>query len=371
MAITKQDLEKVIGKLEDKEFTSYFFLPDFEKHSGGIQWIYNHVKRMNQEGYKAVILHQKKGFKPEWLKDWFEQDENENFIDINIQYLDDEKLQVNFEDFFFIPEGFPQIMENLKSAPCKKIVYCLNWYYVLNALNPGVFWDSYGIFDCLSISENQTNYLKLIMPFLRFKQVTCQVGDPEVFYPPENITDKKMQIAFIKSRGDGQKSYNVIKTFYALFPYFRFIKFVELAGMDKDTFAQAMRESQFYVHFDEASSLGTAPIEAWRSGCLVAGWDGVGGREFMNPVNSWLAPNGDIIRLALAIGNMIETFIMNSVSNETLASMEEACERYTVEIERESILKIHSEYTEERIKEIKFLMESQDWKAMKEEENNV
>ncbi len=357
MAVTKKDLKNVISKLEKGDYKCYFFLPDFEKHSGGIQWIYNHVKRLNQEGYNAIIVHQKNGFVPEWLKDWFDQDEEGNFIDINIQYLDNKNLQVNLEDFFFIPEGFPQLMENLRNAPCKKVVYCLNWYYVLNALQPGIYWDSYGIRDCLSISQSQTNYLRLIMPFLNFKQVTCQVGDPEVYFPPEKSSDKKMQIAFIKSRDGGQKAYNVIKTFYALFPYFRFIKFVELSGMDKDTFAQAMRESQFYAHFDEASSLGTAPIEAWRSGCLVAGWDGVGGVEFMNPQNTWLAPNGDIVRLALALGNMIEAFIMNSVPNETYMAMEEACERYTADAERNSILNFHEQYLKERIEEVNRIIE--------------
>ena len=76
------------------------------------------------------------------------------------------------------------------------------------------------------------------------------------------------------------------------------------------------------VSFHLVSSWGTAPIEAWNSGCLVAGWDGVGGIEYMKPVsinndtqevqgNTWLAPNGDIIKLALAIGNIIETWVLN------------------------------------------------------------
>ena len=126
--------------------------------------------------------------------------------------------------------------------------------------------------------------------------------------------------------------------------------------MDKDTFAFAMRESAFYAHFDEASSWGTAPIEAWNSGCLVAGWDGVGGREFMSSANTWLAPNGDIVRLALAMGNMIETYIMNSVPEEMLENMKEQCERYTPETERASIIKVHKEYKEERIAEIESLI---------------
>ena len=227
MPVTKQQLSTVIKDLKSGDYKCYFFLPDFEKHSGGIQYVYNHVKRMNQEGYNAIVLHQKVGFKPEWLIDWFEQDEDGNFIDIPIQYLDEQdKLEIKMEDFFFIPEGFPQLMDNLKNAPCKRIVFCLNWYYVLNALNPGTFWDSYGIRDCMSITDSQSEYLKMIMPFLRLKKVDGQI-DSEVYHPPESMTEKRMQVAFIPSRDGGAKSNNAIKTFYSLFPYFRFVKFVE------------------------------------------------------------------------------------------------------------------------------------------------
>ena len=112
MGVTKKDLTEVISKIENNNFKLYFFLPDFEKHSGGIQWVYNHVKTLRQEGFNAIILHQKKDFMPEWLKDWFEQDDKGNFVDLKFQYLEDGELKVNMEDYFFIPEGFPVEFED-------------------------------------------------------------------------------------------------------------------------------------------------------------------------------------------------------------------------------------------------------------------
>ena len=35
--ITPQDMDNVIGKLENGDYTSYFFLPDFEKETGGVK----------------------------------------------------------------------------------------------------------------------------------------------------------------------------------------------------------------------------------------------------------------------------------------------------------------------------------------------
>lgn len=357
MPITKKDVKTVIDRLENGEYTNYFYLPDFEKPSGGVKLTYDHVKCMNENGFNAKVIHQKSGFIPEWLKDYYPQNEDGTFENIPIMYLDDDKLPISMEDFFFIPEGFPQLMENLakQKAPCKKVAFCQNWYYVLNALPAGVFWDSYDIYDCMSVSQSQTDYLKMIMPFLNVKNVVGHI--PDDFSKPEKETDKKLQIAFIPSRDGGTKSYNVIKTFYALFPYFRFIKFQEIRGLEKEVYAELLKDSAFYVHFDEYSSWGTAPIEAYKSGCLVAGWDGVGGREYMNTDNTWIVPNGDIMRLALAIGNMVETYVMDDVPDRTYEAMEEATLLYTKEAERDSIISTHNSWREDRIKEMNRLME--------------
>jgi len=329
--INPNDLNEVIEKLENGDYTNYFFVPDFEKESGGVKLVYDHVRCMNENGFRAKVIHEKSGFKPKWLESYYPVDADGNFDNIPMVYLDSGNLPINMEDFFFIPEGFPNIMENLakQNAPCKRVVFCQNWYYVLNALSPGQFWNHFGINDCLSVSRSQTEYLKMIMPQIKCKQVYGHISS-DIFYPPEKMTDKKLQVAFIPSRDGGLKSYNVIKTFYALFPHFRFVQFAEIRGLPKEEYAKLLRESAFYVHFDEFSSWGTAPIEAFLSKTLVAGWDGVGGREYMNTNNMWVVPNGDILRLALAMGNMIEAYIMNEIKPETWEAMatKRKCQEY-------------------------------------------
>jgi hypothetical protein len=371
--ISVKDVDGILNKLENGEYTCYFFLPDFEKESGGVKLAYDHVRCLNKNGFKATVIHQKDGFKPEWLKEYYPVDDDGNFEDIPMLYLDGGNLPINMEDFFFIPEGFPNIMENLaqQNAPCKRIVFCQNWYYVLNALSPGDTWIKYGITDCMSVSKSQSEYLKLIMPQLNLKQVYGHIPS-DVFYPPETMTDKKMQVAFIPSRDGGTKSYNVIKTFYALYPHFKFVQFAEIKGLPRDDYASLLRESAFFVHFDEYSSWGTAPIEAFLSKTLVAGWDGVGGREYMTTDNMWIVPNGDILRLAMAMGNMIEAFMTDDIKEDTWKHMATACENYSMESEKDSIITAHSEYREERLVEIqkmRVLVAAVEEEAAKEETN--
>ena len=122
--------------------------------------------------------------------------------------------------------------------------------------------------------------------------------------------------------------------------------------MKQSEYAEAVRESAFFVQFDETAGLPTAPIEAYLSKTLVAGWDGIGGNDYMNQDNAWLAPNGDIFRLALAIGQMVETWLLGEVKDETWAAMEKATLLYTKEEEKDSVLSAYSKYREERMKEL-------------------
>lgn len=360
MAVTKKDIAGIIDQLEEGNYKSFFFCPDFEKPSGGVGLLYDHVRIMNELGFNAVVLHQKSGFKVEWLGDRAEG--------VPVEYIEDNNLNISMHDFIFIPEGMTNIMEQLQqqNVPAKKIVFCQNWLYILNSLQPGQTWQHLGIGDCLSVSDFQTRYIQAIMPGMRCKNVVGSI-DPEVFYPPESMLDKKPIVSFYPSRDGGMKSSNVIKTFYLLFPHFKWVQFRQMGGLETEAYAEALSESAFYVHFDEYSSWGTAPIEAWRSGCLVAGWHGEGGVEYMRPVNmtgqgkqgnTWLAPNGDIVKLALTIGNMLETWITDSVDPEIIRNAEAACEMYTPEAERDSILAVHNSYREERVAELTGFMDN-------------
>jgi hypothetical protein len=373
MSVSKKDIKQLVSELEEGNYTLYFFVPDFDKPSGGVGLLYDHVRILNELGFKASILHQKKGFEVTWLGDRKEG--------VPVKYMEDGKLELTMKDFFFVPEGMPQVMSMLQQqqVPCKKIVFCQNWLYILNALQPGQTWQSFGIGDCLSVSEFQTNYIKAIMPGMRCKNVVGSI-DPNIFYPPENEEEKLPIVAFYPSRDGGMKSSNVIKTFYLLFPHFKWIQFRQMGGLETEDYAKALRNAVFYAHFDEYSSWGTAPIEAWRSGCLVAGWDGVGGTEYMRPVNlglkdgdeqrgnTWLAPNGDIVKAALIIGNMIEQWTTGDIDPRIVRNAMIACENYTVEAERDSILQAHNEYRDERIYELTKFIEHMPEETDKTEE---
>ena len=56
----KQQIEGLLQKMHDKDFGLYFFTLDTKGNpTAGIANIYEHVKLLNELGYKAYILHEK------------------------------------------------------------------------------------------------------------------------------------------------------------------------------------------------------------------------------------------------------------------------------------------------------------------------
>jgi glycosyltransferase involved in cell wall biosynthesis len=52
-------------------------------------------------------------------------------------------------------------------------------------------------------------------------------------------------------------------------------------------------ESAVFLSLSYREALGLPPLEAMACACLVAGFDGGGGREYMTPDNGWWAEPGD------------------------------------------------------------------------------
>lgn len=355
MAITKNELKETIEKIKEKQYKMYFFLPDHNPPSGGIKVVYDQVNILNQNGYNAIIVHSKKGFTPTWLSGIYEKNEDGTFKNIPILYTEGENISISMEDFIFVPEGYPNILESIKKqrASCKTIVFCQNWYYIMNALPPGVTWEDYGVKDVLVNCKSVGEYAKLLMPSLNVKYITTAID--QNLFNCENKRDKSFVVAFQPSRDGGAKSYNAIKTFYAIFPHLKFVQFKELKGLTLEQYAQEMKNSTFYVHFDEFCGWGTAPLEAFNCKNYVTGWDGIGTTDYFSQDNGWVVRNGDILAIASTIGRMIEEFIMNS-AKEKDRGMEQATMIYTKDQELDSTLKVHNEYREERIEELENIL---------------
>lgn len=377
-------VNNVIEKIEKNNFNIYYYCPPMNTPSGGISVIFKQAKILQDAGYNVIIMYeprldskasyqesQKKGkkidiferFDPSWIGKFAGELKLQVLGDNEIRFNDgtSEKvsiLTVNPEDFVIIPEGFPNVMERFVQIPCKKIVFAQSWYYILNSMSVGQNWKNWGIQDVLSVSDGISEYINVIMPGLKIKQYSQSV-DRNLF-KPKSITEKFPKIAFMPGRTQDAalKTYNVIKTFYAFYPQFRWIRFDELKGLSKEDFANRLAESSLALYTDEIAGFGTMPLEAMACGTHVVGWTPLGGKEYMNSVNGFWAwaHNGEIFQLAELLGVAVDRYLTGLLDEpEVMLEYNKTLERYTEEKETESILKIYNEYKNERIAELQQL----------------
>src|ERR1017187_564029 len=122
-------VKTVLENLENKNFSLYFFTLDTKGNpTAGIANIYEHVKLLNELGYKASILHEKNDYKlradktgedttfgiAEWL--------GEEYASLPHLSIESQKLNVGPADIIVIPEIFANIMDQVKAFPCKRVV---------------------------------------------------------------------------------------------------------------------------------------------------------------------------------------------------------------------------------------------------------
>ncbi len=350
MAVTPEQLRSVIDKIKKKESNLYFYAEDAQQFDESVLFVYQHVAMLIELGYNATIVHSTDGFVPDWVNEYM------SFDKIPVKYFAAGEFDIRIEDFFFAPEFATKLMESISSAPCKNVIVVGNWFKILQALEPGVYWDTYNIRTAISLGIETSDYVKAIMPFASVATLTHPIDDP-VFHKPESMTSKKMTVAFSSSRDGGNKSSNAIKTFYALYPYLRFVQFINISGMEKEARAAVMQDATWFATFDEFATHPIHQVEAIKCGCLLVGWDGLNCTTTINSKTAVVVPNGDVFRAGLAIGGVIEEYILNTTPTSRIEAAEEAASEYAISKGKEKNALIYEELLNTRIKELEELEE--------------
>jgi glycosyltransferase involved in cell wall biosynthesis len=377
-------VESVIEKVKNNDSNYYFYCPPLNSPSGGIGVVIKLARILKDSGYNAKIVFEPKQdqrasfeesrkaneqidvfekFNPTWLDFNFSDIEfiplYDHPIKKTILYNDGTEvpfapLNVNPEDFFIIPEGFPNIMKKTMQIACKKIVLAQSWFYILNALNTGENWQSMGVVDVISVSEAITEYLKTVMPGLNIKEFSQGINR-NIFKVPSKKSDKYPIIGFMGNRGQENqlKTFNIIKTFQAFYPHLRWVRFVQLGGLSRKDFAERLSSCAFVLYTDDIAGFGTLPLESMATGTHVVGWNAYGGKEYVTAENGFWTVNGDIFQTAEILGIAVDKWLNGELDIEEIQeTYEQTLERYTEDKEKENFLNIINQYKNERIDEL-------------------
>lgn len=357
-------IKNVLKQLEDKTFTLYFFTLDTKGNpTAGIANIYEHVKILNDLGYKACILHEKNDYKlkgdenGQGLADWL----GDEYAELPHVSIESQKLNVGPADFIIIPEIFSNIMEQVKTFPCKKIVFSQSYDYLLELLPIGKRWNiDYGFNDVITTSKKQAQYVSNLFPSINTHVIPVSI--PSYF---KDSDKPKIPVISILTRNQGDAA-KIAKSFYLQYPMYKWITFKELRGLPRQLFASELAKSCLAVWVDDTSGFGTFPLEAIECNTPVIG-------KMPNLIPEWMEYIDDegnlniknngvwtntTINLQELIASFMKVWLEDSVPADLTDGIKNSQGLYTSEKQLEIATSVYGGLIENRKAELNALMEN-------------
>lgn len=278
----------------------YYFCPDFSEQSAGTMRLYRHVVHLNRLGREAYIIHEKKDFKLIWHE-----------YSAPLKFLENEP-EFDIDDILVFPEAMATLMKHTKDFTCTRVAIILNWAYAYMHLPRGENWKDYGIKNALTPSP----YIKDFIEWSMGLNVTLidSFIDTKKFYNQPDI--KQNKIAYMSRKDEsGEILRQIFEKKYGNNSKF---KWVHLHNLSHDEYAKQLRESRIFIATSCQEGMPTSILESMSSGCLVIGFTGVGGNDYMigsgDRQNCWLVENGNYPEL----GKLLEQIILQYDNNRSI-----------------------------------------------------
>lgn len=182
-------------------------------------------------------------------------------------------------DVYLVPEGWPNALAPGLTAKARCLVYCQNWAYLWNGLPDGVDWDNLPV-SFLAVSDPVAQYigraLGTVPPVLR------PGIDPARFYPPgAKPAPHPVRVGFMPRKNKAlaglirrMADARARRTGLAL-------DWVPIDGLPPDGVAEALRGCHVFLATGFPEGCPLPPLEAMACGCVVAGFTGFGGFDYM------------------------------------------------------------------------------------------
>lgn len=364
-------IENEISKLNNKEFTLFFFTIDSKNvPSGSLVYTYELALSMQKLGYNVKMLYQIENelserqirkqkdrgtYNPgdeqvfcgvgDWMGEEYGQLEH-----INISKKD--SWQVAPSDFLFIPEAFASLMSQtyIHKIPCKRYVLLQNFDYVTEFIPFGMQWLNFGIRDCVAISELQANLIKDVMPYVKTDIIKPYI--PEYFR--KSVKPAKLIVNIISKKQTD--AYKIIKLFKWKYPIYEFVTFADLRNMPRNYYAESLQEGAITIWLDDETPFGYGALEAMRCNNIVIG-------KIPDRIQEWmLDEDGNIIDNAIWFNNLDElpdilakvigSWMQDNIPSIILENMEKTNKLYTKEEWDVNVESFVKNVIEERTKEL-------------------
>lgn len=329
-----EKIEKIISNLKNKKSKFYFFMPSIETPNSSMYQIYWNANTIKENGFETIIITENDDYK----KPYFVDDELMNIKHVKVS----NKISISPEDFLIIPEIFTNVMEQLKTFTCEKILLLQSLDYALHALTPGVQWSDFGITKIVTVSDQLKNMVHdFFGEYYNIKKY--DIGISDIFKWKGEL--KKPIISFVSRNGNDIT--DIIKLFYLKYPMFRFITFQELSGLDRKTYAKKLKDSVACIWVDNISTFGTVPLECMKANTIpIALIPRIEHEYVQDYTGIWVY---ELFKLPDMIASVITKFLEDEIPDEFKIKMTEISNNYNEFNSKDSIKNVFNSFLDERI----------------------
>lgn len=231
-------------------------------------------------------------------------------------------------DVWLLPEGWPGLLLPGLRAGARCVVYCQNWAYLPATLPPG-----------LSFASLPLTFLAVSRPVAwHIRRCTGQDAailppgiDLDCFYPlRDEQKTGRVRIAWMPRKNKALATQiREILALRCLHTGLAAPEWVEIQNRSREEVAAILRSCQIFLATGFPEGCPLPPLEAMASGCLVVGFAGFGGWDYMRQAwpggfrpayaglepgagpedsgtgNGFFVPDGDTVAAALALEDAI------------------------------------------------------------------
>ena len=223
-----------------------------------------------------------------------------------------QSAKLRAQDCLIIPEGWPNALAFGFKAGCRSLVYCQNWAYLFQGLEPGVRWHNLPV-DFLAVSDPVAWHMEQILgkrpPIIR------PTINQKIFFPPDNKPSGNYRVGFMPRKNKALAE-QIQRIFAERNPHIS-LDWIPIHGLDPEGVAQVLRSCHIFLVTGFPEGCPLPPLEAMACGCLCVGFNGFGGWDYMRQIdelgfippqyplrtvpwqgNGWWVADGDVLGAA-------------------------------------------------------------------------
>jgi hypothetical protein len=280
-----------------------FRCPPTKAVTGGIKHLFKMAEVLRELGFDAIVCVDN-GQRPIWFAS-------------TAPIIEFDQLRPDANQILVIPEDQLHVLPTITHWPQKLVIYIQNEFYSGAQLSDGLSYRDYGVMDVISTTRSIDAYIRHRHPGVKSHLVPYAI-DTGVFKPAQI---KREAIAYLPRKRPIEASY-LRDSFRYAFPDLRGWDWWPLVNESEANVAAAMGEAGVFLSLGRLESLGLTPLEAMACGCVVAGFTGIGGREYATPANGFWAAEDDFPSCIKQLRAAVELAQTNSLPR---VAYHEAC----------------------------------------------